>query len=96
MPHYFRMPREIRIGNQPWSISCVEVDADQDGSVVLLWLLSGPYDRHRAVRMRLHPGTLIAHGYDAGRAAELMRQWLPSSDRDEVLEISGEELLRAD
>ena len=95
LARYLPMPRGFRVGNQHWAVSCQEIDADSGGGAVLLWVLSGPHERQRTVRMRLDLERLLAGGYDAGRAAELVRQWLPYSDRDEVLEISGRDLLRA-
>lgn len=91
---HFPLPREVRIGNQHWTVFCNETCADDGRSVVLLWLLSGPYERHRTVRIRLDADRLLSGAYDAERAAELVRRWLPSSDRDEVFELSGRDLLR--
>lgn len=95
LSRHFPRPREVRIGNQQWTVFSHE-SADRDGrAVVLRWLLSGPYARHRTVLVRLDITRLLAGAYDAERAADLVRRWLPSSDRDEVLEISGRDLLRA-
>lgn len=91
LPACFPLPRNINIGDQRWKITVSAVIASDEGVSVRL-LLSGPYERHRRARLDLDERRLLAKAYDPDRAVGAITAWLPNSDEDDVLELSGRDL----
>lgn len=90
LPRCFPLPRSIQVGSQAWSISTSAIHMGTGGLVRLIVLLSGPHGRFRRVRFVMHGETLLAGGYDAGRATRVIGAWLPNSDAEEMLEMWGD------
>jgi hypothetical protein len=89
----FPLPKPIRVGNQEWTFSWSAVANEPGGAVVIALLLSGPYARYRHVRVRLQTGPLLEGRYDSHRLMELVSAWLPHSDAQDVLLVTGDALL---
>jgi hypothetical protein len=93
LPRCFPLPTPIRVGNQEWTFSRSAVVNEPGGAVLIALLLSGPYARFRHVRVRLQTGALLEGRYDSQRLVELVSAWLPHSDAQDVLLVTGDSLL---
>lgn len=86
------LPPSVEIGDQRWLLLIAGVSAPSEDCVTVRVLLSGPYGRHRRVRLDLRERVLRNQGYDGARAAEAIVAWLPNSDEHDVLELTPREL----
>lgn len=89
------LPRTVSIGDQRWTIAVSAVLTVADDLVSVRLLLSGPYGRFRRARLDLDAAALQANAYDPARVVQAIKAWLPHSDEDDVLGLSGQDLAGA-
>jgi len=94
LPNCFPLPRTIEIGDQTWIVAVSAILMRTEKAVSVRLLLSGPHERHRRVRLDVETVPLLAGEYDVAPLVAGIAGWLPNSDAEDMLELSGRDLMR--